>query len=157
MTCLVLLWQIAPEQLLDLGLQWVILGHSERRSLLKESNEFVGEKTANALAQGLKVIACIGETLEQRESDQVGFQISCVSQLLKINLQHGNASLCESPDGSCLLVRRCMMYLMASSVASRIALQTGKMSSSPTSLSGLSAPARYVQICNAVCAHLIGC
>lgn len=63
--------QIAPEHLKDLGVPWVILGHSERRSLLKESNEFVGEKTANALAHDLKVIACIGETLEQRESGQV--------------------------------------------------------------------------------------
>ncbi|KAF5940507.1 hypothetical protein HYC85_021674 [Camellia sinensis] len=44
------------------------LGHSERRALLNESNEFVGDKVAYALSQGLKVIACIGETLEQRES-----------------------------------------------------------------------------------------
>ncbi|BDA46566.1 Triosephosphate isomerase, chloroplastic [Coccomyxa sp. Obi] len=63
--------EIAPEHLKDLGVPWVILGHSERRSLLKESNEFVGEKTANALAHDLKVIACIGETLEQRESGQM--------------------------------------------------------------------------------------
>ncbi len=55
-----------------MGVPWVILGHSERRSLLKESNEFVGDKAANALAHGLKVIGCIGETLEQRESGQVG-------------------------------------------------------------------------------------
>ena len=49
----------------------MILGHSERRSLLKESNECVGEKVAYALSHGLRVIACIGETLEQRESGQV--------------------------------------------------------------------------------------
>ncbi len=63
--------QIAPEQLTDMSIPWVILGHSERRSLLKEGNDFVGAKAANALAHGLKVIACIGETLEQRESGQV--------------------------------------------------------------------------------------
>ncbi len=63
--------QIAPEQLTDMGIPWVILGHSERRSLLEESNDFVGAKAANALTHGLKVIACIGETLEQRESGQV--------------------------------------------------------------------------------------
>ncbi|KAH7292664.1 hypothetical protein KP509_29G080300 [Ceratopteris richardii] len=56
--------------LVDLGIPWVILGHSERRLLLKESNEFVAEKVAYALSQGLKVIVCIGETLEQRESGQ---------------------------------------------------------------------------------------
>ncbi|KAK9803842.1 hypothetical protein WJX73_007167 [Symbiochloris irregularis] len=63
--------EISAEQLADLGVKWVILGHSERRSLLKESNEFVGEKTAYALSHGLRVIACIGETLEQRESGQM--------------------------------------------------------------------------------------
>ena len=49
---------------------WVILGHSERRSIFTESSEFVGDKVARALQNGLKVIACIGETLEQRESGQ---------------------------------------------------------------------------------------
>ncbi|KAJ8423054.1 hypothetical protein Cgig2_019824 [Carnegiea gigantea] len=45
-----------------------VLGHSERRLLLNESNEFVGDKVAYALSKGLKVIACVGETLEQREA-----------------------------------------------------------------------------------------
>lgn len=63
--------QISAEQLVDLGVQWVILGHSERRSLLQESNELVGEKVAYALSHGLRVIACVGETLDQRKSGQV--------------------------------------------------------------------------------------
>ncbi|GFP81744.1 triosephosphate isomerase cytosolic [Phtheirospermum japonicum] len=54
--------------LVNLDIPWVILGHSERRALLGETSEFVGDKVAYALAQGLKVIACIGETLEQREA-----------------------------------------------------------------------------------------
>ncbi|KHG20119.1 Triosephosphate isomerase, cytosolic [Gossypium arboreum] len=54
--------------LVNLSIPWVIIGHSERRALLNESNEFVGDKVAYALSQGLKVIACIGETLEERES-----------------------------------------------------------------------------------------
>ncbi|CAI9265833.1 unnamed protein product [Lactuca saligna] len=54
--------------LANLGVPWVILGHSERRALLNETNEFVGDKVAYALSQGLKVIACVGETLEQREA-----------------------------------------------------------------------------------------
>ncbi|KAG1371705.1 triosephosphate isomerase, cytosolic [Cocos nucifera] len=60
--------EISAEMLKNLDIHWVILGHSERRLLLGESNEFVGEKVAYALSQGLKVIACVGETLEQRES-----------------------------------------------------------------------------------------
>ena len=62
--------QISADQLKDLGVEWVILGHSERRGLLQESNQLVGEKCAQALSNGLKVIACIGETLEQREGGQ---------------------------------------------------------------------------------------
>ncbi|KAL0401350.1 UNVERIFIED_CONTAM: Triosephosphate isomerase, cytosolic [Sesamum latifolium] len=60
--------EVSAEMLVNLDIPWVILGHSERRALLGESNEFVGDKVAYALAQGLKVIACIGETLEQREA-----------------------------------------------------------------------------------------
>uniref|UniRef100_A0A2P2L2C7 Triosephosphate isomerase n=2 Tax=Rhizophora mucronata TaxID=61149 RepID=A0A2P2L2C7_RHIMU len=60
--------EVSAEMLVNLSIPWVILGHSERRSLLNESNEFVGDKVAYALSQGLKVIACIGETLEQREA-----------------------------------------------------------------------------------------
>ncbi|KAJ0851889.1 putative triose-phosphate isomerase [Helianthus annuus] len=60
--------EVSAEMLANLGVPWVILGHSERRALLNESNEFVGDKVAYALSQGLKVIACVGETLEQREA-----------------------------------------------------------------------------------------
>ncbi|KAJ7556280.1 hypothetical protein O6H91_05G077400 [Diphasiastrum complanatum] len=62
--------EISAEILVNLGIPWVILGHSERRGLLGESNEFVADKVAYCLSQGLKVIACIGETLEQRESGE---------------------------------------------------------------------------------------
>lgn len=60
--------EVSAEILVNLGIPWVIVGHSERRALLGESNEFVGDKVAYALSQGLKVIACVGETLEQREA-----------------------------------------------------------------------------------------
>ncbi|KDP44954.1 hypothetical protein JCGZ_01454 [Jatropha curcas] len=60
--------EVSAEMLVNLAILWVILGHSERRLLLTESNEFVGDKVAYALSQGLKVIACVGETLEQREA-----------------------------------------------------------------------------------------
>jgi triosephosphate isomerase len=59
--------EISPEQIKDAGIPWVILGHSERRSLFGDTEEVVADKVKAALAQGLKVIACIGETLEERE------------------------------------------------------------------------------------------
>ncbi len=60
--------EVSADILVDLGLKWVILGHSERRSLYGESNELVAKKTKYALEKGLNVILCIGEKLEEREA-----------------------------------------------------------------------------------------
>ena len=63
--------EIAGETLLDSGIKWVIIGHSERRALCNETNDIVGLKTARALELGMGVIPCVGETLEQRQSGQM--------------------------------------------------------------------------------------
>mmetsp|Transcript_27732 Transcript_27732/g.71370 ORF Transcript_27732/g.71370 Transcript_27732/m.71370 type:complete len:251 (-) Transcript_27732:162-914(-) len=63
--------EIAAEMLADMGLKWVILGHSERRQLCGESNAMVAEKSAYAQSKGLGVIGCIGETLEERETGEL--------------------------------------------------------------------------------------
>ncbi|CAG9558704.1 unnamed protein product [Danaus chrysippus] len=60
--------EISAPMIKDVGAEWVILGHSERRTIFGESDSLVAEKVANALQHNLKVIACIGETLEERES-----------------------------------------------------------------------------------------
>lgn len=60
--------EISASQLVDFGIGWTILGHSERRHILGESNSFVGTKVKMADEYGLKVIACIGEKLEEREA-----------------------------------------------------------------------------------------
>lgn len=60
--------EISPAMLKDINVDWVILGHSERRAIFKESDELIAEKAEHALAAGLKVIACIGETLQEREA-----------------------------------------------------------------------------------------
>ncbi|KAI3447982.1 hypothetical protein Pfo_004647 [Paulownia fortunei] len=59
--------EISVEQLKDLGCKWVVLGHSERRHIIGEDDQFIGKKAAYALSQDLGVIACIGELLEERE------------------------------------------------------------------------------------------
>ena len=51
----------------DIGCTYVILGHSERRQIFKESNQDVNRKVLAALAAGLGPIVCVGETLEQRQ------------------------------------------------------------------------------------------
>lgn len=60
--------EISPDMIKDLGIGWVILGHSERRNVFGESDELIAEKVAHALECGLQVIPCIGEKLEEREA-----------------------------------------------------------------------------------------
>ncbi|KAJ8594954.1 Triosephosphate isomerase [Rhizopogon salebrosus TDB-379] len=62
--------EISPAQLVDARIPYVILGHSERRSLFHETSEFVAQKTKAALNSTLKVILCVGETLQEREAGQ---------------------------------------------------------------------------------------
>ena len=59
--------EISPAMLVDAGCEWVIIGHSERRNVLHETDEMVRKKINAALADGLKVIVCVGETLEEKE------------------------------------------------------------------------------------------
>ncbi|KAG6898231.1 hypothetical protein C0992_002245 [Termitomyces sp. T32_za158] len=59
--------EISPAQLVDAQIPYVILGHSERRTLFHETSELVAQKTRAALDAPLKVILCIGETLNERE------------------------------------------------------------------------------------------
>lgn len=60
--------EISADQLVDVGVKWVIQGHSERRHVIGESNSTVGKKSAYALSKGLGLIACVGELLEEREA-----------------------------------------------------------------------------------------
>ena len=62
--------EVSAEMLEDLDVPWVIIGHSERRTLLGEDNTTVGKKVAHARFHGLSVIVCIGETLEEREANE---------------------------------------------------------------------------------------
>ncbi len=62
--------EISASMILSAGCEYVILGHSERRTIFKESDETINKKIKQALKAGLKPIFCIGETLEQRESNQ---------------------------------------------------------------------------------------
>lgn len=62
--------EVSAAMLSDIGCRWVIVGHSERRTLFGETDAVVAAKTRAALAAGLSPIICVGETLEQRESSQ---------------------------------------------------------------------------------------
>jgi triosephosphate isomerase len=62
--------EVSPAMLLDVGCRYVIIGHSERRHKMGETDEFINRKVKVALAAGLQVILCVGETLEEREANQ---------------------------------------------------------------------------------------
>lgn len=62
--------QVSASMLLDVGAKWTIVGHSERRHGLAESDSLVGRKLARALQSGLKAVLCCGETHEQREAGE---------------------------------------------------------------------------------------
>lgn len=62
--------EVSPAMLLDVGCKYVIIGHSERRHVLGESNAFINQKVRAALEAGLSVIFCIGEKLDERESNR---------------------------------------------------------------------------------------
>jgi len=62
--------EVSVLMLKDIGVQTVILGHSERRILYGEKDSFINEKVKLALKHGLEVILCVGETLEEREKSK---------------------------------------------------------------------------------------
>jgi triosephosphate isomerase len=62
--------EISAAMLLDAGCQYVILGHSERRHILGETDAAINKKTIAALAAGLTPIVCVGELLDERESGE---------------------------------------------------------------------------------------
>ncbi|MCL5042997.1 MAG: triose-phosphate isomerase [Gammaproteobacteria bacterium] len=74
--------EISPAQLRDAGCEYVLVGHSERRSLFVETDEIICRKFAAALACGLRPVLCVGETREQRDAgataEVVGAQLQAV-------------------------------------------------------------------------------
>jgi len=63
--------EISPQMLKDVGCSWTIIGHSERRQYFGESDALLNEKVKFALASGLKVMFCIGETLDERQGGKM--------------------------------------------------------------------------------------
>jgi len=62
--------EVSPAMLVDAGCKYVIVGHSERRHVLGETNTFINRKVHAGLAAGLTVILCVGETLQERDGNQ---------------------------------------------------------------------------------------
>ena len=82
--------EVSVAMLADAGCRYAIVGHSERRALLSESDHFVAEKVACLLASGLTPILCVGESLEEREA---GDTERVVQRQLDAVLEHVGASM----------------------------------------------------------------
>ncbi len=76
--------EVSPKMLEDMGIDYVIIGHSERRQYFAETDETVNKKLKAALAHGLHPIVCVGETLEQREA---GITKDFVTNQVKLALE----------------------------------------------------------------------
>ena len=75
--------EISPAMLTDVGVKYVVIGHSERREYFAETDESVNKKVLKAFEHGITPIMCCGETLEQREQ---GVTMDFIRQQVKIGL-----------------------------------------------------------------------
>jgi len=82
--------EVAPGMLVDLGCDYVIIGHSERRQYFGETDDTVNKRIKASLNAGLKVILCIGELLEEREAGRTNtvLQTQLTGGLKDISLDH---------------------------------------------------------------------
>ena len=80
--------EISPNMLVDAGVKYVIIGHSERREYFAETDETVNKKVLKAFEHGLTPIICCGETLTQREQ---GITLDWIRQQIKIAFQNVTA------------------------------------------------------------------
>ncbi len=80
--------EVSADMLVDMGVEYVIIGHSERRQYFAETDVTVNKKVIKALEKGLKPIVCVGESLEEREQ---GITIDLIRSQVKIAFMNVSA------------------------------------------------------------------
>ena len=135
--------EISPAMLVDVGVKYVVIGHSERREYFGESDADVNKKVLKALEHGITPIMCCGESLEQREQ---GVTMDFVRQQVKIGLQNvtpaqaktvviayepiwaigtGKTATTEQAQEVCGLIRACIQEVYDEATAAAIRIQYG--------------------------------
>lgn len=149
--------EISPEMLTDVGVKYVIIGHSERREYFAETNETVNAKVKKAFEHGITPIVCCGETLSQREQ---GVTIDFIRQQIKVAfldvsaeqaktaviayepiwaIGTGKVATTEQAQEVCAAIRACIKEIYDEATAQAIRIQYGG------SVSASSAPELFVQ------------
>ena len=149
--------EISPNMLVDAGVKYVIIGHSERREYFAETDETVNKKVLKAFEHGITPIVCCGETLTQREQ---GITIDWIRQQIKIAFLNvtadqaktaviayepiwaigtGKVATTEQAEEVCAAIRQCIGEIYDEAAAEAIRIQYGG------SVSAASAPELFAQ------------
>mgnify|MGYP000375067070 FL=1 len=149
--------EISAEMLLDAGVKYVIIGHSERRDYFKEDDALLNKKVKKAIEAGLTPILCCGETLEQRESgvtlDWIRLQIKsdlagvAASDVANMVIAYepiwaigtGKTATTEQAQEVCAGIRACIAEIYDEATAEAIRIQYGG------SVNAATAPELFVQ------------
>ena len=135
--------EISPNMLTDVGVKYVIIGHSERREYFAETNETVNKKVLKAFEHGITPIICCGESLTQREQ---GITIDWIRQQIKIAFLNvtaeqaasavvayepiwaigtGKTATTEQAQEVCKAIRECIAEIYDDATAAAIRIQYG--------------------------------
>ena len=135
--------EISPEMLVDAGVKYVIIGHSERRDYFKEDDVLLNKKVKKAIEAGLTPILCCGETLEERENgttnEVVGAQIKADLEGLAPELAEkvvvayepiwaigtGKTATDEQANETIMAIRNILAEMFGKEVADKIRIQYG--------------------------------
>ena len=149
--------EISPNMLVDAGVKYVIIGHSERREYFAETDETVNKKVLKAFEHGITPIVCCGETLTHREQ---GITIDWIRQQIKIAFLNvtadqaktaviayepiwaigtGKVATTEQAEEVCAAIRVCIGEIYDEATAEAIRIQYGG------SVSASSAPELFAQ------------
>lgn len=135
--------EISPAMLTDVGVKYVVLGHSERREYFAETSETVNKKMLKAFEHGITPIMCCGETLEQREQ---GITMDWIRQQVKVGFLNvtadqaktaviayepiwaigtGKTATTEQAQEVCKAIRDCIAEIYGTATAEAVRIQYG--------------------------------